>query len=114
MLKVRGLPPRRLHREEVSPVKYSARCLLFLLLSSSATLAQTTATSGFRTVLVDADRVIGEIHSFQGLNGMPAPVMAGLPSLVKQYRGLRIGMVRTHDVMGPTDVDAKFKYDDKY
>ena len=45
---------------------------------------------------------------------MPAPVMAGLPSLVKQYRGLRIGMVRTHDVMGPTDVDAKFKYDDKY
>jgi hypothetical protein len=57
---------------------------------------------------VDAGKVIGEIRSFQGLNGPPSPVMAGLPTLVEQYKALRINQVRTHDSMGPTDIDAHF------
>ncbi|MGA2390015.1 MAG: hypothetical protein ABSF97_13690 [Candidatus Sulfotelmatobacter sp.] len=34
--------------------------------------------------------------------------MAGLPTLVQQYKDLRINQVRTHDSMGPTDIDAHF------
>jgi hypothetical protein len=64
--------------------------------------------TGFRTLQVDAGKVVGEIRSLQGLNGQPTPVMAELPNLVRQYRELRIDVVRTHDFMGPTDVDAKF------
>ena len=36
--------------------------------------------------------------------------MAGLPNLVKQYKELRTSLVRTHDMMGPTDIDAKFDF----
>jgi hypothetical protein len=56
---------------------------------------------------VDASKVIGEIHSFQGLNGPPTPVMAGLPDLVERYKELRVGQVRTHDFMGPSEIDSK-------
>jgi len=34
--------------------------------------------------------------------------MAGLPNLVQQYKELRVDQVRTHDYMGPTDIDAQF------
>ena len=40
--------------------------------------------------------------------------MAALPNLVRQYKELRINLVRTHDFMGPSDVDAQFKLDDTY
>jgi hypothetical protein len=33
--------------------------------------------------------------------------MAGLPKLTEQYRQLRVNQVRTHDFMGPTEVDSK-------
>ena len=91
-------------------MKGSARCFPFLLLSCAAALAQGPANDGYRAMQVDAGKVVGELHSFQGMNGMPAPVMAGLPGLVRQYSELRVGQVRTHDVMGPTDVDARFVY----
>ena len=58
--------------------------------------------------------MIGEIHSFQGLNGPPTPVMAGLPDLVEQYKELRVGQVRTHDFMGPTEIDSKFDQDNSF
>jgi hypothetical protein len=82
-------------------------CLCSVLFCASA-WAQDTANSGFRTLQVDAGKVTGEIRSFQGLNGPPSPVMAGLPILVEQYTGLRVGQVRTHDFMGPTEIDSKF------
>lgn len=83
--------------------------ILFALLCSTV-WAQTPANSGFRNIRVDAGNVVGEIHSFQGLNGPPTPVMAGLPDLVKQYKDLRVNQVRTHDFMGPTEIDSKFEY----
>ncbi len=82
-------------------------CFCSLLLCVTAS-AQNNTNSRFRSLQVDAGRVIGEIRSFQGLNGPPSPVMAGLPTLVPQYRDLRIIQVRTHDYMGPTEIDSKF------
>jgi hypothetical protein len=95
-------------------MKRVARRSVFLLLFCSAALAQGQATSGFRTLQVDAGKIVGNIHSFQGVNGAPAPVMAGFPSLVRQYRDLRVSQVRTHDLMGPTEIDSKFVYTNKY
>ena len=63
----------------------------------------------YRTLKVDASRGDGEIRSFQGLNGTPTPIMKGLPNLSLQYKDLHIDMVRTHDVMGPTEIDSNFK-----
>lgn len=86
-------------------------CLLLLSLASVAAWAQATAPAGYRAVHVDAGKVIGQIHDFQGLNGQPTPVLQGLPNLVRQYKELRTSLVRTHDMMGPTDIDAVFKFD---
>lgn len=74
--------------------------------------AQSTANSGFRSLHVDASKVTGTIRSFQGLNGPPSPIMAGLPTLVKQYRELHVNQIRTHDVMGPTEIDSHFELKD--
>src|ERR1700677_3070834 len=86
------------------------KCLCALLLCVAA-VAQNSSNQGFRSLHVDAGKVIGEIRSFQGLNGPPSPVMAGLPNLVEQYKKLRVNMVRTHDFMGPTDIDSRFTED---
>jgi xylan 1,4-beta-xylosidase len=88
---------------------FSRACVLSLLLCSAA-LAQSPANDGFRSLRVDGGKVIGEIRSFQGLNGPPSPVMEGLPNLVEQYKELRVDQVRTHDFMGPTEIDSKFDY----
>ena len=85
-------------------VRYSF-CFLILVV---ALFTQDTTHAGFRSLNVDAGKVIGEIHSFQGLNGLPSPVMAGLPNLIQQYKDLRVNQVRTHDAMGPTEIDSKF------
>jgi hypothetical protein len=85
----------------------SGCCLCTLLLLAGA-FAQNATRAGFRVVTVDAGKVTGEIRSFQGLNGPPTPVMAGLPSLEKQYRDLHVSQVRTHDLMGPTEIDSHF------
>src|ERR1700756_288580 len=65
----------------------------------------------FREIHVEASRVKGKIRSFQGVNGTPPPIMENLPDLTQQYKDLRIDMVRTHDTMGPTDVDAYYSTD---
>ena len=93
-------------------MKMSLAACVWISLLSFAALAQTAAGSGFRSLHVDASKVDGEIRSFQGLNGPPNPIMAGLPTLVKQYRGLHVVQIRTHDVMGPTDIDAHFELTD--
>ena len=94
-------------------MKSLSRLFLFLLLSGLSAFAQTSASDGFRSLQADAGKVIGEIRSFQGLNGQPTPVMAGLPNLVRQYKELRVDQVRTHDFMGPTEIDSKFEYTNK-
>ena len=81
---------------------------LLTLLLCAAGISQDKNNSGFRTLHIDAGKVTGTIRNFQGLNGPPSPVMAGLPNLVQQYKDLRISQVRTHDTMGPTDIDAHF------
>ena len=82
--------------------------LILALLLSGFSHAQQKPGDEFRILHVDAGKVIGQIRSFQGLNGPPSPVMAGLPNLVQQYKELRVDQVRTHDYMGPTDIDAQF------
>jgi xylan 1,4-beta-xylosidase len=94
--------------KQLSPIKTLARLCFCLLLLCPAAVPQDTSNSGFRSLNVDAGKVIGEIRSFQGLNGLPSPVMAGLPTLVQQYKDLRVNQVRTHDAMGPTEIDSRF------
>ena len=94
-------------------MKIFARRLLFLTLFCSVAFPQSPGDD-FRSLQVDASKVIGEIHSFQGLNGPPTPVMAGLPDLVERYKELRVGQVRTHDFMGPTEIDSKFDQDNSF
>lgn len=40
--------------------------------------------------------------------------MAGLPTLVQQYKNLRIDQVRSHDFMGPTEIDSHFDLDNGF
>jgi hypothetical protein len=89
-------------------MKRSTSAALASLLLCAAGFAQTPADNQFRTLAVDAGRVVGAIRSFQAVNGQPTPVIAGFPNVVRQYREMRIDMVRTHDMMGPTDIDAQF------
>src|SRR5271169_2484847 len=84
-----------------SPTKKALCTCLSTLMLCACAFAQDAANSGFRSLHVDAGKVTGEIRSFQGLNGPPSPVMAGLPNLAQQYTDLRISQVRTHDFMGP-------------
>ena len=93
------------------------RSIFLFLVTCAAAAAQTPAPpqgpspSSLRGVQVDAGKVVGTIHSFQGLNGPPFPIMEGLPNLVQQYKALHIDMVRTHDIMGPTDIGARYSVD---
>jgi xylan 1,4-beta-xylosidase len=88
-------------------LRYTVCAALFC----SAVLAQESGNGGLRTLRVDAGKTIGEIRSFQKVNGPPTPEMAGLPNLVRQYKELRVNQVRTHDFLGPTDIDARFTDD---
>jgi len=92
-----------------SLIVFSFLCAVIL---EGTTFPQESANSGFRSLHIDAGKVTGEIRAVQGLNGIPSPVMAGLPNLVEQYRNLRVPQVRTHDVMGPTEIDPHFKLAD--
>ena len=86
--------------------------VLLALVSRPVAVPQQKQSEGFRILHVDAGKVIGKIRSFQGVNGPPSPVMTGLPNLVDQYRDLRIDQVRTHDFMGPTEIDSRYSYRD--
>jgi len=88
--------------------------LAFLIAASLFSFCQTTphpTSAGFRDIRVDASKPAGTIRSFQGVNGVPTPIMDGLPNLVRQYKDLHIDTIRTHDSMGPTDIDARFSDD---
>ena len=91
-------------------MKWFVSFAILIFWGCSAAVAQDKMPDGYRNLQIDAGKVIGEIHSFQGLNGPPTPVMAGLPNLVDQYRDLRVDQVRTHDFMGPTEIDSRFEY----
>lgn len=87
----------------------------FLLLLAGSVLwttgfAQTATHPQFRTLQIDAATVIGTIHSFQGANGPPYPIMKGFPTLIRQYRDLHIDIVRIHDSMGPADIAAQYSF----
>lgn len=73
-------------------------------------LAFLAANVGYRTVEVDAARATGKIRSFQGVNNGPAPFMRGLPDLSRQYKELRIDIVRPHGLFGPVDIDARWPH----
>lgn len=60
---------------------------------------------GMRKVNVDADKVIGVIHPLQGVNLGPLSTEAGGFDLSKEYKDIGVGLVRTHDFNGPTDID---------
>ena len=89
-------------------VVYSA---IIVLLLCGLGVAQENKNATFRALQVDASKTTGQLRSFQGLNGPPFPIMDGLPNLVQQYKDMRIDQVRTHDYMGPTDIDARFTQD---
>jgi xylan 1,4-beta-xylosidase len=84
------------------------RCVFCALLLCATAFAQNGPKLGFRPLWVDYGKLNGQIRSLQGLNGPPTPVMEGLPNLVQQYKDLGIVQVRTHDFMGPTEIDSKF------
>lgn len=84
---------------------------MLLCLAGVTGRAEDSVAVGYRAVQVDAGRVTGTIRDLQGLNGQPTPVLKGLPNLVRRYKELRTSLVRTHDMMGPADIDATFKFD---
>jgi hypothetical protein len=83
-----------------------------IVLAWSVLALAATSTGQLRSLHVDASKVTGRIRSFQGVDGPPTAVMEGLPDLVGQYKDLRIDMVRTHDFMGPTEIDSQYLNDD--
>ena len=88
-------------------MKKLASSLLALALFAPVAAAQN------RSVTVDAAAVTGPIRPLEGVNGGPAPVMEGLPNLVKQYHDVGVNLVRTHDYMGPTELDSIFDFDNQ-
>jgi len=82
-----------------------------LFLGASGLCQSGGPNSGLREIRVDAAKVKGTIRSFQGVNGVPTPIMEGLPNLEQQYKDLHIDVIRTHDTMGPTDISAHFSID---
>ncbi len=85
--------------------------LVLVIIISKPGFGQSEAgqsNAGLREIRIDAGKVVGTIRSFQGVNGVPTPIMAGLPNLEQQYRELHVDVIRTHDTMGPTDIDARY------
>lgn len=63
----------------------------------------------YRSIEVDASTVTGAIRSFQAVNGGPLSRLPDAPDLSARYKELRIDLVRTHDLYGPTEIDAHFE-----
>jgi xylan 1,4-beta-xylosidase len=83
------------------------RAAVLIVPFAAASLAP--AQDQFREFHVDAARTIGTIRSFQGVVAGPLPVLPGGPDLSKQYKDLRIDLIRTHDIYGPTEIDSHFR-----
>lgn len=63
----------------------------------------------YRQLKLDASAVNGTIRSFQAVDGGPTPVLPNGPNLAARYKELRIDLVRTHDLYGPTEIDSHFE-----
>ena len=109
--KIPRLPGRGKEINRVKIRNWIFRCCFAFLLFLFFLFSPALAPAQLRTLHVDAGKVTGSIRSFQGVNGQPTPVMDGLPNLVKQYKDLGIDMVRTHDFMGPTEIDSHYLID---
>lgn len=94
-------------------MRYHLKPVAALLLLAVPFFAIPAHSQKFRSLRIDAAKDAGHIRSFQGLNGPPYPIMDGLPNLVEQYRELRVDQVRTHDFMGPTEIDSRYLYHDE-
>ncbi len=85
------------------------------MISKFAILAAVAAVASgqMRTVQVDAANSIGTIRSLEGVNGPPISLRAPW-DVSRQYREMRIDLVRTHDLFGPTDIDARWTHPDQF
>lgn len=81
------------------------RSFVFLILGVSVLFGQ---QDQYRTVHVDASAVVGKLRSFQAVDGGPVSVLPNGPDLSRQYKKIRINLVRTHDLYGPTEIDSHF------
>jgi xylan 1,4-beta-xylosidase len=59
----------------------------------------------YRTITVDAGKVIGTIRDLQGINLGPLSSSSNR-DYSKEYRDMKISLVRNHDFGGPTDIDG--------
>src|SRR5579871_583337 len=66
------------------------------------------ATSGYRTLNVDASKVSGKIRSFQGVDDGPAPMNPADADLTRQFKDLHIDFVREDGLFGPGDIDSRW------
>ena len=76
-------------------------------------LAAASAIAQMRTVEVDAAHVTGAIRSLQGVNNGPMAVSPLAPDAIRQYKDLRIDLIRIHDYFGPGDIDARWPDPDR-
>jgi xylan 1,4-beta-xylosidase len=67
------------------------------------------SSAQYRSLVVDASTVSGTLRSFQGIDGGPVPVLPGGPDLSARFKELKIDLVRTHDLYGPTEIDSRFE-----
>lgn len=58
-----------------------------------------------RRISVDASQITGTIRPLQGVDLGPLSTRPGAYDLSKQYKDIGVGLVRTHDFDGPTDID---------
>ena len=75
----------------------------------AACFALSACFGQLRSLRVDAAAPAGEIRSFQGVDGGPIPVLPDGPDLTRRYRELKVDLVRTHDLYGPTEIDSHFE-----
>src|SRR3989338_8884398 len=59
------------------------------------------------TINIDASITMGQIRSFQAVNGGPATPFSGI-MFPKEYLDMGIDLVRNHGALGPTDIDVIF------
>jgi xylan 1,4-beta-xylosidase len=94
--------------------------LLFCTLAAPSVGADSVDTHA-KHITADFGQTRGEYKSLQGVNGGPSPLFdhpfpPEAPKFLRQhtanvtlgYRAARIDLVRTHDSLGPGDIDAKF------
>jgi len=79
------------------------RAAFLLFAAAGPSLAQ------YRSLEVDASKLTGSIRSFQAVDGGPVATLPDGIDLSARYKELRINLVRTHDLYGPTELDSHFE-----